>query len=142
MTERRQKSTGIAHDYPSLIEALRARCRALKLTYLDLEVDAELPDGYARKIFDTQSHMTPATFSKLLRALEVRLIVEPLPAMAKDWPRPSPFAPIEALDKKTLRKMWGSWGGKKRALKLSAKRRREIAQIGAWERWRARSSAE
>lgn len=130
-----------ARDYPSLIRALRERCKALKLTYLDLEVDAGLPDGYARKIFDLNNHVTPATFTKLLRALNVQLLVEPLPATSKHAIKPSVLVDLGEANKKILRKMWGAEGGRKRALLLSAKRRREIAQIGAWERWRAAKSS-
>ena len=43
------KSTvSAAYDYMSLIAALKQRSKDLKLTFLDLEADAQLPDGYVR----------------------------------------------------------------------------------------------
>jgi hypothetical protein len=86
--------------------------------------------------------MTPRTLSKLLKALSVRLVVEPLPASGNDWEKPSPLADLSALDKKTLRRMWASEGGRKRALLLSPQRRRQIAKLGAWERWRPKEPRE
>jgi hypothetical protein len=123
-----------AHDYATLMGALRTRKEHLGLTNLEIERAGGLPDGYAGKLFAAGKHarcLGLRSIGGMLAALEVRLIVVPVERRGAPLPANAvPFASIAVGGRKTLRQQWGRMGGIKGACLMTKAARSRIAQMG------------
>jgi hypothetical protein len=114
-----------AHDYETLMGALRERKTHLGLTNLDIDWLGQLPSGYAGKLFCGSRTIGLTSIGKILKALDVRLVVQPGQAWSDGKAMPD-----NMLALKEKRKSWGRQGGIKRwALQTPAQRSR-LGRLG------------
>jgi hypothetical protein len=114
-----------ADDYKTLMGALEARKKHLGLTNLDIDWLGNLPSGYAGKLFCGSRCLGLTSIGKVLKALDVRLVIQP----SQTW-SDGKAMPDNMLALKEKRKSWGRKGGLKRwALQTPAQRSR-LGRLG------------
>ena len=165
------EALAVIRNMDQLINVLAARRDELQLTHATLDSIQGCADGYTSKIFAGMKNLGPKSFGEILQALGLAVVVVKDPASieraSKRWvtrKRPQKLnqpqvsiapeiritpdlqAQIEAVNgtngQLSMKQIWGSMGGKRRAKRLKKRVRQQIATHAARKRWdRAKSAS-
>jgi hypothetical protein len=113
--------------------AIDARRKALRLTCLDMDADAELPSGYFSKYLACSRNLGPDALEKVLKVLGVQIVLVTLGMLA--FGKHVSLERSNDLSTSKMRKI-AALGGKARWANVPPEDRKAHAQLIAEVRWK------